>query len=109
MLHDYIPNYREPTPEEIAQHQAENASRLAEIEKRNQRLTDILDRLGGHKTTDLDERCNVAYYIDCFRAIVGIQGEDSEDYVGLNPRAALKLLAWLEQERDNLEAWAKDE
>ena len=109
MLHDYIPNYVEPTPEEIAQHQAENASRLAEIETRNQRITDILDRLGGHKTTELDSLYTVFYCIDSFRTEVGIEYEGKDEYVGLNPRAALKLLAWLEQERETLEEWAKYE
>jgi hypothetical protein len=109
MLHNYIPNYVEPTSEEIAQHQAENAARLAEIEKRNQRVTDILTRLGGLKPMDLDERYNVAYSIDCFQPKISIQGEDSDDYVGLSPSAALKLLAWLEQERAILEELAKEQ
>lgn len=109
MLHNYIPNYTEPTPEEIAQHQVENASRVAEIEAQNQRIDDILTRLGGLKPMDLDERYNVAYSIDCYRPTISIQGEYSDDYVGLSPIAALKLLAWLEQERDLLEELAKEQ
>ncbi len=109
MLHNYIPNYVEPTPEEIAQHQVENASRVAEFEARNQRIVDIYTRLGGPKHMDLDERCNVYYGVEGSQPIVAIQGEDTDDYMELYPVAALKLLAWLEQERDMLEELAKEQ
>lgn len=121
-LQDFI-SYVEPTPEEIAQRQAEIKALVQEQEAIAQKreaqwaCRDAMnERVGGRYralSDDKESSASVEYgtfsYPD--RLTIHIEGKfgtEFEDSADLDLKEALALLKWLEQEREMIEQLAKE-